>query len=106
MKRDFLVLQQSKVRFHEFNLHRLRPGQLSGVTDPSMGWGGGGLYAQVFTINVGCMYVRPTPRAALLMARVGLALFTALFCSKSTTFHVIDDSQYVPCSQSQSDTRE
>lgn len=45
-------------------------GQLAGVTDKSMGWGAGGLYAQVFTINVGCMYVRPTARAARLMARV------------------------------------
>jgi len=45
-------------------------GQLSGVSDPTMGWGGGGLYAQVFTINVGCLYVRPTARSANLMMRV------------------------------------
>ena len=43
-------------------------GSLGGITDKTMGWGAGGLYAQVFTINVGCMYVRPTARAALLMA--------------------------------------
>ena len=49
-------------------------GHLSGITDKSMGWGGGGLYAQVFTINVGCMYVRPTARAAALMARVAKRL--------------------------------
>ena len=51
-------------------------GSLSGITDKSMGWGAGGLYAQVFTINVGCMYVRPTARAALLMARVATRMST------------------------------
>jgi len=45
-------------------------GKFGGIDDKTMGWGGGGLYAQVFTINVGCMYVRPTARSAMLMVRV------------------------------------
>ena len=32
-----------------------------------MGWGGGGLYVQHFTLNVGCAFLRPTPRAVLLL---------------------------------------
>lgn len=51
-------------------------GSLSGIQDKSMGWGGGGLYAQVFTVNVGCMYVRPTARSARLMARVARKMAT------------------------------
>mmetsp|Transcript_22477 Transcript_22477/g.71882 ORF Transcript_22477/g.71882 Transcript_22477/m.71882 type:complete len:141 (-) Transcript_22477:118-540(-) len=35
-----------------------------------MGWGGGGLYVQHFTLNVGCAFLRPTPRAVLLLERV------------------------------------
>jgi len=45
-------------------------GKFGGIRDTTMGWGAGGLYAEVFTINVGCLYVRPTARSALLMARV------------------------------------
>ena len=51
-------------------------GQFGGINDKTMGWGGGGLYAQVFTINVGCMYVRPTARSAMLMGRVAHRMAT------------------------------
>ena len=51
-------------------------GSLGGIQDKTMGWGGGGLYAQTFTINVGCMYVRPTARAAMLMRRVARKMAT------------------------------
>jgi len=42
-------------------------GQISSVHEPKMGWGGGGLYVQHFTLNVGCAFLRPTPRAVLLL---------------------------------------
>uniref|UniRef100_A0A6T0ADR2 Nucleotide-diphospho-sugar transferase domain-containing protein n=2 Tax=Emiliania huxleyi TaxID=2903 RepID=A0A6T0ADR2_EMIHU len=45
-------------------------GQISSVHEPKMGWGGGGLYVQHFTLNVGCAFLRPTPRAVLLLERV------------------------------------
>ena len=35
-----------------------------------MGWGAGGLYVEHFTLNVGCAFIRPTPRAIALMGRV------------------------------------
>lgn len=38
-------------------------GQVGSVHEPAMGWGAGGLYIQHFTLNVGCAYFRPTPRA-------------------------------------------
>lgn len=31
-------------------------GKFSGVSNPELGWGGGGLYFQMFTTNVGCMF--------------------------------------------------
>ena len=34
------------------------------------------MYVQVFTVNVGCMYVRPTARSARLMARVARKMAT------------------------------
>jgi len=49
-------------------------GQLASVSDRSMGWGGGGLYSQLFTINVGCVFVQPSPRTVALMRRVAAAL--------------------------------
>ena len=45
-------------------------GKLSGVHDPEMGWGGGGLYVDVFTLNVGCGYFRPTRATIDLLMRV------------------------------------
>lgn len=49
-------------------------GQISSVSDKSMGWGGGGLYTQLFTINVGCVFVQPSPRTVALARRVAAAL--------------------------------
>ncbi|KAL6756737.1 nucleotide-diphospho-sugar transferase-domain-containing protein [Haematococcus lacustris] len=45
-------------------------GQLESVHDPSMGWGGGGLYFHTFTTNVGCMWVKANARSFKLMAQV------------------------------------
>eukprot|EP00967_Tisochrysis_lutea_P014374 scaffold16140_cov28-Tisochrysis_lutea.AAC.2 len=42
-----------------------------------MGWGAGGLYVQHFTLNVGCAFFRPTPRAVALMERVANRLSQA-----------------------------
>mmetsp|Transcript_41612 Transcript_41612/g.69529 ORF Transcript_41612/g.69529 Transcript_41612/m.69529 type:complete len:430 (+) Transcript_41612:191-1480(+) len=52
-------------------------GSFGSIHDPSMGWGAGGLYLQMFTLNVGCMYVRSTERSVDLMARVNHRLLTA-----------------------------
>mmetsp|Transcript_13446 Transcript_13446/g.48913 ORF Transcript_13446/g.48913 Transcript_13446/m.48913 type:complete len:427 (-) Transcript_13446:2589-3869(-) len=45
-------------------------GHLKGIKDPSMGWGGGGLYVEVFTLNVGFGFIRPTYSSIMLMRRV------------------------------------
>lgn len=45
-------------------------GVIGSVHDPSMGWGGGGLYMKLFTTNVGCMYVRANQRSYTLMGQV------------------------------------
>uniref|UniRef100_A0A061R0L6 Nucleotide-diphospho-sugar transferase domain-containing protein n=2 Tax=Tetraselmis sp. GSL018 TaxID=582737 RepID=A0A061R0L6_9CHLO len=45
-------------------------GRFGGINDPTMGWGGGGLYLQVFTLNVGCAYLRPNERTVALMDRM------------------------------------
>ncbi|GFR45714.1 hypothetical protein Agub_g7126, partial [Astrephomene gubernaculifera] len=44
-------------------------GSMSSVHDPTMGWGGGGLFMQTFTVNVGCAYIRATHRAFALVKR-------------------------------------
>lgn len=49
-------------------------GKLGSISDKSMGWGGGGLYVQVFTLNVGCVFVQPSPRTVALMRGVGARL--------------------------------
>ena len=45
-------------------------GHMQSIREPAMGWGGGGLYVQHFTLNVGCAYFRPTERAIALLRRV------------------------------------
>lgn len=45
-------------------------GLIEGIHDASMGWGGGGLYVKIFTINVGCVYVRATCRSYALVKAV------------------------------------
>eukprot|EP00201_Polytomella_parva_P007328 CAMPEP_0175075950 /NCGR_PEP_ID=MMETSP0052_2-20121109/22390_1 /TAXON_ID=51329 ORGANISM="Polytomella parva, Strain SAG 63-3" /NCGR_SAMPLE_ID=MMETSP0052_2 /ASSEMBLY_ACC=CAM_ASM_000194 /LENGTH=631 /DNA_ID=CAMNT_0016344903 /DNA_START=397 /DNA_END=2292 /DNA_ORIENTATION=- len=45
-------------------------GLMSSIQDASMGWGGGGLYMQTFTLNVGCAYLRATQKAYALVRRV------------------------------------
>jgi hypothetical protein len=45
-------------------------GHFGGIADKSMGWGGGGLYLQLFTLNVGCAFLRPSPATVALMRRV------------------------------------
>ena len=45
-------------------------GKMNGVSDREMGWGGGGLYTEVFTLNVGCGYFRPTRATIDLLMRV------------------------------------
>ncbi|KXZ46564.1 hypothetical protein GPECTOR_42g773 [Gonium pectorale] len=44
-------------------------GHMSSIADPTMGWGGGGLYMQTFTINVGCAYLRATHRTFAVVKR-------------------------------------
>jgi len=57
--------------------HSWAQGQLASVHEPRMGWGAGGLYVQHFTLNVGCAFFRPTPRAVALMERVANRLSQA-----------------------------
>lgn len=45
-------------------------GQFGGIVDKTMGWGGGGLYLQVFTLNVGCVFIRSSSRTIGLMNRI------------------------------------
>ncbi|KAF5830027.1 nucleotide-diphospho-sugar transferase-domain-containing protein [Dunaliella salina] len=45
-------------------------GRLGGVNDPTMGWGGGGLYMTTFTTNVGCMWAKANARTFKLMVQV------------------------------------
>ena len=52
-------------------------GSISSVHEPRMGWGAGGLYVQFFTMNVGCAFIQPTPRAIDLMERVARRLSQA-----------------------------
>ena len=52
-------------------------GQIGSVHEPKMGWGAGGLYVQHFTLNVGCAFFRPTPRAIDLLRRVATRLAMA-----------------------------
>eukprot|EP00898_Chlorokybus_atmophyticus_P007227 jgi/Chlat1/7505/Chrsp61S07005 len=49
-------------------------GAVDGITDKTMGWGGGGLFIKTFTVNVGCMFVRPTAPALSLVQRVAKRL--------------------------------
>ena len=49
-------------------------GSMDSIREPKMGWGGGGLWVKHFTLNVGCAFIRPTPKAIALMARVGSRL--------------------------------
>ncbi|GIL65243.1 hypothetical protein Vafri_19054 [Volvox africanus] len=44
-------------------------GNMNSIHDVSMGWGGGGLYMETFTINVGCAYIRATHRAFAVVKR-------------------------------------
>ena len=52
-------------------------GQFGGIQDKTMGWGGGGLYVQVFTLNVGCIFIRPNARTVALMERIHSRLMAA-----------------------------
>jgi len=45
-------------------------GSLDGISDPTMGWGGGGLFFKAFTLNVGCAFIRPNRRTVQLMDNV------------------------------------
>lgn len=45
-------------------------GVIESIHDPSMGWGGGGLYVKLFTTNVGCMWVKANHRSFTLMSQV------------------------------------
>ncbi|KAG2499805.1 hypothetical protein HYH03_002101 [Edaphochlamys debaryana] len=49
-------------------------GTMNSISDATMGWGGGGLYMQTFTINVGCAYIRATHRAFAVVKRAADAL--------------------------------
>ena len=53
---------------------RWAKGSMDSIREPAMGWGGGGLWVKHFTLNVGCAFIRPTPKAIALMARVGSRL--------------------------------
>ncbi|KAG2427113.1 hypothetical protein HXX76_012624 [Chlamydomonas incerta] len=44
-------------------------GTMGSIADATMGWGGGGLYMQTFTINVGCAFIRATHRAFAVVKR-------------------------------------
>ncbi|GLC37586.1 hypothetical protein PLESTB_001670700 [Pleodorina starrii] len=44
-------------------------GSMTSIHDPTMGWGGGGLYMNTFTVNVGCAYLRATHRAFAVVKR-------------------------------------
>ncbi|KAG2433608.1 hypothetical protein HYH02_012537 [Chlamydomonas schloesseri] len=44
-------------------------GSMSSISDATMGWGGGGLFMQTFTINVGAAYIRATHRAFAVVRR-------------------------------------
>eukprot|EP00873_Tetraselmis_striata_P045504 jgi/Tetstr1/465768/TSEL_010393.t1 len=52
-------------------------GQFGGIADKTMGWGGGGLYLQVFTLNVGCIFLRANERTVELMRRVRARLLAS-----------------------------
>eukprot|EP00241_Pyramimonas_parkeae_P005825 CAMPEP_0114251440 /NCGR_PEP_ID=MMETSP0058-20121206/15273_1 /TAXON_ID=36894 /ORGANISM="Pyramimonas parkeae, CCMP726" /LENGTH=401 /DNA_ID=CAMNT_0001365245 /DNA_START=31 /DNA_END=1236 /DNA_ORIENTATION=+ len=45
-------------------------GQFDSIHDKTMGWGAGGLFSKIFTLNVGCLYVRSTPKSIDLMNKV------------------------------------
>lgn len=45
-------------------------GVIDSIHDPTMGWGGGGLYLRTFTTNVGCMWVKANARSFKLMQQV------------------------------------
>jgi len=45
-------------------------GLTDGIRDPSMGWGGGGLFLRTFTTNVGCMWAKSNARTFKLMVQV------------------------------------
>mmetsp|Transcript_8153 Transcript_8153/g.21733 ORF Transcript_8153/g.21733 Transcript_8153/m.21733 type:complete len:470 (+) Transcript_8153:193-1602(+) len=45
-------------------------GRLGSVNDPTMGWGGGGLFVTTFTTNVGCMWTKANARTFKLMVQV------------------------------------
>jgi hypothetical protein len=65
---------QFRPAFHQFTsvCHLFTP-----AVHTTYRWGAGGLYVQHFTLNVGCAFIRPTPRAVELMERVAARLSLA-----------------------------